>query len=73
MASAGTHASDTRSVSARDAPGGSESATLKASSRNGGKKLDPKSFATHTAPAVRSAAARTTVFGSFSATQRNGR
>ena len=69
----GTHASATRSDSASDAPGGNDRTTLKESSLNGGRKLDPKSFATIAAPATIAIASSRTVFGNLRAPHRNGR
>ena len=69
---AGTHDSDTCSVSERDAPGGSETITLKESSWKGGRKLEPKPVATWTAYPVAMSESSTTHFGKRRARDRNG-
>jgi hypothetical protein len=69
---AGTHASLTRSVSKRDAPGGRDTMTLNESSLNGGKKLEPNPVATFKAHAKQRSERKITVLGKDIANERNG-
>jgi hypothetical protein len=70
---AGTQASEMRSVSTSDAPGGREIITLNESSRNGGRKLEPNPIATYIAYAAAVKASKTMIFGKRNATFRKGR
>ena len=62
----------TRSDSASDVPGTSDTNTVYVSSWNGGRKLDPNRAPYHTDTPTSAAARRTTSFGSRTARARNG-